>query len=82
MDDSRYQPVSVGNWMITYLIMCIPFVNMIMLFVWSFGGGSPISKENWAKASLLWMLIALIFYTVLFLTVGVGAIVAGAGAGI
>ena len=77
MENSRYQPVSVGNWMLTYLIMCIPFVNIIMLFVWSFGGGAPQSKENWAKASLLWMLIAVVFYTVVFLLAGVGAMIAG-----
>lgn len=53
------QPVRVGNWLITMLIMCIPLVNFIMLFVWAFGGDVETSKANWAKASLLWMLIGL-----------------------
>ena len=49
--------VSVGEWMITKLILCVPFVGLIMLFVWAFGGGTSISKQNWAKAELIWILI-------------------------
>lgn len=30
--------MSVKDWMITLLIMFIPLVNIIMLFVWAFGG--------------------------------------------
>ncbi|MDR2586344.1 MAG: hypothetical protein LBC84_09070 [Prevotellaceae bacterium] len=51
------KPVSTGNWMLTFLIMAIPLVNFVMLFVWAFGSNTPPSKANWAKASLLWMLI-------------------------
>ena len=52
--------VTTGNWIITYLIMCIPLINIIMLFVWAFGGGTQASKANWAKASLLWIVITII----------------------
>ena len=52
-------PVSVGQWMITMLLMAIPIVNIVMLFVWAFGGNTPLSKANWAKASLLWMVIGI-----------------------
>ena len=38
--DSRQQPVapvmSVGEWMLTLLILALPLVNIIMLFVWAF----------------------------------------------
>lgn len=57
--------VSVGNWFVTLLLMAIPLVNLIMLFVWAFGGGANPSKANWAKASLIWMLIG-IALTVIF----------------
>ena len=73
MDESTYKPVSVGNWLVTYLLMCIPIVNLIMLFVWGFGGGTPVSKANWAKASLIWMVIFFVFYFLLFVLLGVGA---------
>ena len=72
MDNSTYTPVSVGNWMLTYLLMCIPIVNLILLFVWAFGSGAPVSKANWAKASLIWMLIFILFYVLLFMVIGAG----------
>ena len=54
--------VSVGNWMLVYVLMCIPFVNLIMLFVWAFGSGAPASQANWAKATLLWMVIFIVLW--------------------
>ena len=45
--------VSVGSWLVVYVIMCIPLVNLIMLLVWAFGSGAPASQANWAKATLL-----------------------------
>jgi len=56
---------SVGDWMLTIFLMIIPLVNIILLFVWAFGGGPKVSKANWAKASLLWILISIIIYIVI-----------------
>ena len=64
------RPVSVGDWMLTYLLMCIPFVNIIMLLVWAFGGGAPISKSNWARASLIWMVIAIVLSIMMIMAAG------------
>jgi len=64
MENKFYQPVTVGDWIVTFLLMCIPFVNIILLFVWAFGGGTPISKANWAKAALIWMAIVMGIYFV------------------
>ena len=56
MSSQENSPVSVGEWMVTYLLMLLPLVNIIMLFVWAFGDSKP-SKSNWAKANLIWMAI-------------------------
>lgn len=56
--------VSFKDWMITLLLLAIPIVNIIMLFVWGFGGGTNPSKANFAKASLLWMAIGIVLYIV------------------
>jgi len=48
--------ISVTDWIITFIIMAIPLVNIIMLFVWGFGDANP-NKANWAKASLVMMLV-------------------------
>ena len=66
--------VSVGNWLLTMLLMCIPIVNIVMLFVWAFGGGAEKSKSNWAKAQLIWMLIMIILSIVI--SVAFGAMIA------
>ena len=73
MGETNYKPVTIGNWMLTYLLMCIPLVNFILLIVWAFGNNTPISKANWAKASLIWMVIGIVFYVVLFVVLGLGA---------
>ncbi len=66
------RPMSVGNWFVTILIMAIPVVGLIMLFVWAFGDMAPQSKRNWARAQLIWMLIAFVliflFYFMIFST--------------
>jgi len=63
--------VSVKEWMITTLIMVIPIVNLVMLFVWAFGNGQIAkSKENWAKATLIWMVIVVILYVIFFAVFG------------
>lgn len=51
--------VTIGDWVITMIIMMIPLVNLIMLFVWAFGSGTSESKANWAKASLIFMLVGI-----------------------
>jgi len=60
--------MSVGEWLITMLIMIIPIVNIVMLFIWGFG--SPDKRRNYARASLIWMAISIvlviIFYGVIF----------------
>ncbi|MDI6849979.1 MAG: hypothetical protein QME69_09335 [Candidatus Saccharicenans sp.] len=54
--------VSVGEWLITLLIASIPLVNIIMLLIWAFSGNTKLSRANWAKATLVWLLIVLAFY--------------------
>ncbi len=52
------EPMSVGDWMVTMLIMMIPCVNIVMLFVWAFGSGNK-SRANYFKATLIWAAIGI-----------------------
>ncbi len=64
--EEKVPVMSVGEWMVTLLILIIPIVNIIMLFVWGFGGGVNKTKANYCKASLIWVAIGLIlWFTVL-----------------
>ena len=56
------EPMTLGDWMVTILISSLPIVNIIMLFVWAFGGQAKINKSNWAKASLLWVAIWVVIH--------------------
>lgn len=62
-------PVSLGDWILTLLILAIPLVNIIMLFVWGFADGTHPSKRNFCRAYLIWMLIGIVIF-VLFLIMG------------
>jgi len=70
MNDQAERPVSVGDWMLTIFLMAIPIVNFILLFVWAFGSNTAPSKANWAKATLIWMLIGIALWVVLAVLFG------------
>ena len=51
---------SVGAWMLTLFVAGIPVVGLIYLLVLAFGSGAAPSKHNFARATLIWALIALV----------------------
>ena len=69
-DSSLESPMTIGEWMVTLLILCIPCVNIIMMFVWAFGGSSKKSKSNYFKASLIFTAIVLVLYFIVFAIFG------------
>jgi len=69
--------MSMKDWIISLLISYIPLVGLIMLIVWAFDSNTNPNKKNWAKASLIWMLIGIgiaIIFLVLFLGVFMSAV--------
>lgn len=57
---TNHSSVSLGEWIITMLLMLIPVVNLIMLLVWTFSSSTNPSKANWAKASLLFVAVGIV----------------------
>ncbi len=51
--------ITLGQWITTYLLMCIPIVGIVMLFVWAFSNGVNPSKKTWAQCVLIVMLFVL-----------------------
>ena len=49
---------SVGAWMLTLFVAGIPVVGLIYLLVLAFSSGSAPSKRNFARALLIWEIIA------------------------
>lgn len=62
-------PLTLGNYIVMYLLMMIPFVNFILLLVWAFSSEVNLNKKNFARAALIMGLIggilAIIFSVVL-----------------
>ena len=56
----EYPDESVGSWMLTLLVCGIPVIGVIYLLVLAFGSGTAPSKRNFARAALVWTLIALV----------------------
>lgn len=61
---------SLGDWMLTIFLASLPIVGIVMLLIWSFGSGTSPAKSNWAKATLLWMLIVIGIYPLLIVLTG------------
>ena len=53
------EPLSVKEWFVTLFITYIPLVGLIMMLVWAFDSSTNVNKKNFAKASLIWMLIGI-----------------------
>ncbi|MBR1866614.1 MAG: hypothetical protein IJ801_08920 [Lachnospiraceae bacterium] len=62
--------MTLGQWVVTLLLTCIPCVNIIMLFIWAFGNGEYIAKKRWAQAQLIIAGVALVLYFIFILIFG------------
>jgi ABC-type multidrug transport system permease subunit len=61
--ENRSAPViSLGEWIITFIVLAIPLVNIIMLFVWGFSSGTNPSKQNFCRAALILYAICFVLF--------------------
>lgn len=74
--DGLEEPVTIGEWVITYLILLVPCVNIVMMFVWAFSKNEKKSKSNYFKVNLIALGIIFVLYFLIALIFG-AAIVAG-----
>ena len=70
--DPNDQPLSVGGWIGTMIVLMIPVVNFIMLLVWAFGSGNK-SRKNYCLASLIIAVVMIVLIVVFYIVVGVSA---------
>ena len=64
------RPLSVGDWIVVFLLLGIPVVGFILVIYWSFGDNVNINKKNFSKATLL--LIVLTFALIVIFTIFFG----------
>ena len=55
------RPMTVGDWMLTLLVLAIPIVNLVMYLIWALSDAGNVNRRNFCKASIYWFLIILGF---------------------
>ena len=68
----KEEPLTLGEWVLTLILLYIPVVGFIMTIIWACGVGNNISRRNFARANLIVRIVACIlaifFAVVCFLT--------------
>ena len=67
LQSGSYKPMTLSDWLITFIIQAIPLIGFIMLFVWAFGDGTHPSKKTWAQALLIFALIGIVLVIIFFI---------------
>ncbi|ADI13294.1 hypothetical protein [Truepera radiovictrix] len=63
-----FDVISVGNWLLTLVLLAIPLVNLVALLYWAFAGAVHPSKRTFAQAGLILTVISASFYLLLLFT--------------
>ncbi|WKY43113.1 zinc ribbon domain-containing protein [Eubacteriaceae bacterium ES2] len=74
--DESSPVLSLGDWMLTLLLLIIPIVNLVMLIIWSADSSTNPSKRHFAQAQLIFMGIGIvlsIIFSLLFAAVFVSS---------
>ena len=58
-------PLSMGEWVLTLLIMAIPCVNIVMCCVWAFGKTGNLNRRNFCRAQLIFMAIGIVLSVIM-----------------
>lgn len=58
--------MTVGDWMITLLILSIPIVNIIAAVIWLLGSNVNPNKANLIKAWLVFLILGVVIFFLFF----------------
>ncbi len=54
------EPITVGGYLIMFLVMCIPVVNLVVLLLWAFGKNGNVNRRNFSRAALIYIAIGIV----------------------
>lgn len=54
--------LSMADWVVVFILMSLPIVNIIMLIIWTVGENVNPNKRNFAKAGLIMTAISIVFW--------------------
>lgn len=72
--------MSIKDWLITFVIMMIPIVNLVMMIIWAIKAENP-NKRNYFIATWIMFAIMMVLYIILFMVFGSALIGAAVGSG-
>lgn len=65
------RPMTLGDWMLTILVLAIPVVNIVMYVYWAVSDSGNANRRTFCQASILWAVIGFgIMMLVFFLMPG------------
>lgn len=67
------QPMTMGQWLLTFLLMGIPIVGFVLTIIWATGHDVNESKKTFFQAILLLGVMVGVFWFVIF-AVAIGSI--------
>lgn len=56
------EPLSTGQYIVMFLLLSIPIVNIILIFLWGFGKNVNPNKKSFARAVLIMFIVFLILW--------------------
>lgn len=59
--------MSVGGWFLTFILLAVPFVNIILLFVWAMDSKSE--RRNFSRAYLMTVGIMLVISIIISIAI-------------
>jgi len=65
------RPLTVWEWLVTLLVLCIPFLNIILCLVWALRSSGNIHRRNFCRATLFLIPVAVVLALVRGLVKGV-----------
>ena len=66
--NEQNRPLTVGDWIITFTLLSIPFVGLIFLVYWALSSTSNVNRKNFCIAYIIIMvlLVALVVVLMIF----------------
>jgi phosphoglycerol transferase MdoB-like AlkP superfamily enzyme len=71
--------MSTKEWALTIFLASLPIIGFVLVLVWAFDRGTDPNKKNWARGSLLLMLIYFILAMLFLFAFGGLALLASMG---
>lgn len=71
--------MSTKEWALTIFLASLPIIGFVLVLVWAFDSGTDPNKKNWARGSLLLMLIYFILAMLFLFAFGGLALLASMG---